>query len=76
MIEYNTPNTNFYQIRPDDDMWWMNDGVRIVPRAAIEIDSRCPNDLALYVRRAISAGHIKPVAYMNEKEYVWATLEK
>ena len=42
MIEYNTPNTNFYQIRPDDDMWWMNDGVRIVPRAAIEIDSRCP----------------------------------
>ena len=66
----------YYQIDSDDPNWFMSDGMRLVPRAAIEISHQCPKDLILHFNTAIASGYIKPVAYMSEKEYVWATLEK
>lgn len=66
----------YYQIDSDNAHWFMTDGVRLIPRASIEISSKCPKDLILHLSTAIASGYIKPVAYMSEKEYVWATLEK
>jgi hypothetical protein len=40
------------------------------------VHPNCPNYMLIYIHKAIANGYIKPVVYMHEKEYVWATLEK
>ena len=75
-VIYDTPEETFHMLDANSDIWFMSDGFKLVPRATIEISPRCPKDLLLYIHKAIAAGYIKPVVYMREKEYVWATLEK
>jgi hypothetical protein len=74
--KYDTPGDKFYQLDATSDMWFMTDGFKLVPRATIEVHPNCPDYMLIYIHKAIANGYIKPVVYMHEKEYVWATLEK
>jgi hypothetical protein len=52
----------------------MIDGVKLVPRAAIEILEQCPSNMRGQIEWAIAKGWIQPVAYVRDDELVWDKL--
>jgi hypothetical protein len=67
-------DTNFREIRQGDDDFYITDGVKIVPRAYIEISDMCPANMSLTIQRAMADGYLKTVACVKEKDYVWEKL--
>jgi len=64
-------------LRPSDpDFTFSPDGIKIVPRAAIEISQRCPSNYANLIAECISHGWIKPIAHMRDTEYTMELLKK
>jgi hypothetical protein len=66
----------FAKLAKGDDNFMMNDGIKVVPRAALEFSENCPTSLILQVQDAIGKGYIKPVAYIKTKELFWEVLEQ
>ena len=54
----------------------MIDGVKIVPRAEIEILKECPMSIRDTVAFAITKGYVQPVANVRDDELVWEKLAK
>lgn len=52
----------------------MIDGVKIVPRAEIEILAQCPASIRDTVAFAIAKGYVQPVANLRDEELVWDKL--
>lgn len=52
----------------------MTDGVKIVPRAEIEILEQCPTHVRDTLSWAIAKGWIQPVANVRDDELVWEKL--
>ena len=52
----------------------MIDGVKIVPRAEIEILAECPMSIRDTVVFAIAKGYVQPVANVRDEELVWEKL--
>lgn len=73
-MNFTTPEKTFKKLKRGEPDFMLNDGIQIVPRAAIEFSELCPTSLILQVQDAISKGWIRPVAYMKENEYVWEKL--
>jgi hypothetical protein len=64
-------------LRPNDpDFTFSPDGIKLVPRAAIEISQRCPNNYASLIAECINHGWLKPVAHMRDTEYTMELLRK
>jgi len=51
------------------------DGIKIVPRACIEVIDRCPTNMVDMLNYAIAKGYIQPVVFMPDEEYMWHDLK-
>jgi hypothetical protein len=60
----------------DPDFTFSPDGLKIVPRAAIEISQRCPENYKNFILECINHGWIRPVAHMRDTEYTMELLRK
>jgi hypothetical protein len=60
----------------DPDFTFSPDGLKIVPRAAIEISQRCPENYKDLILECINHGWIRPVAHMRDTEYTMELLRK
>jgi hypothetical protein len=69
-----SPEKQFKEIRPGDEMFHMIDGIKLVPRASFEIGEGCPEYFKTIIAKAYTEGWLIPVAYMKESEYVWEKL--
>ena len=69
-----TPENRFKEIKRDDEHFRMTDGIRVVPRAAIEISNQCPREYQMILADCIDRGWVKPVAYIKTKELFWEVL--
>jgi hypothetical protein len=70
----NINNNKIYKITSKDPGFVLEDGIIISHRAAIEIDSRCPDNYSTIVQYCIAKGWIKPVAYITEREKIFIGL--
>ena len=73
-MTFHIPENRFREIRPDDPHFAMNDGIKLVPRAAIEVKKNIPYNYQLIITECIDKGWIKPVAYVKTKELFWEVL--
>ena len=62
------------EIRQNDSDFYITDGVKLSPRAYIEISDMCPVNIKLAIQRAMTDGYLKTVACVKEKDYVWEKL--
>ena len=67
-------NVTFKTIKRGDYDFYMTDGIKVVPRAAIEISALCPANMRLMIERALADGYLKPIAYVKDKDYMWEKL--
>lgn len=67
-------DTNLKEIRQGDPDFYVTDGVKLVPRAYIEVSDMCPSNMKLAIQRAMADGYLKTVACVKEKDYVWEKL--
>lgn len=63
-------------IKSTDPEFMMQDGFKITPRAAFEIDNLCPREYKLIIRDCINNGWLKPVAYVKDHEMFWEEFER
>lgn len=76
MNVYKTSPKNYRTICSGDaDFAFCPDGVTLVGRAAIEISDKCPENTKLVICQAINNGHIKLLASIPEREYMWEKLQ-
>ena len=47
----------------------------LIRRAAVEISDRCPEELRIAIIRGFASGHVKLVANIPEREYMWEKLQ-
>jgi hypothetical protein len=64
------------EIRSGDAHFAMTDGIKLVPRASIEVKKNIPYNYQLMIAECIDKGWIKPVAYVKTKELFWEVLEQ
>jgi hypothetical protein len=69
-----TNDTKIRTIRQGDYDFFISDGVKLAPRAYIEVSDICPSNMKLMIHRAMADGYLKAVACVKEKEYVWEKL--
>lgn len=67
--------TRIRAIRPEDDMFQIEDGLVVANRASIEITKNCPARYRTMIVDCINAGYIQPVAHMRDDEYMWESLK-
>lgn len=73
-MTFTTLENPFKRISNNDQQFYMNDGIRQVPRAAIEVQQNIPYNYKLMITECIDKGWIKPVAYVKTKELFWEVL--
>ena len=69
-----TNNTKIRAIRQGDNDFYISDGVKISPRAYIEISDACSPNLKLAIHKAMADGYLKAVACVKEKDFMWEKL--
>jgi len=74
-MTFATNDIKFREIKQGDPDFLMSDGVKLVPRACIEVSDVCPPNIKLAIHRAISDGYLKCVANVKEKDYMWEKLQ-
>ena len=60
----------------DPNFSFSPDGITLMPRAAIEISNRCPENYQSLIAECINHGWLQPVAHMRDEEYTWELLKK
>ena len=73
-MTYTFPDKTFKKIKQGDENFLMTDGVKLVPRACIEVSEDCSPYMKTIIAEASRRGWLKSVAYMKESEYVWEVL--
>ena len=73
-MTFTVQENRFKEIRRDNEHFMMTDGIRLVPRAGLEISKSCPREYQLILADCIDRGWVKPVAYVKTKEIFWETL--
>jgi hypothetical protein len=61
-------------IRQDDPRFDIFDGMTMTSRAGFEISPGCPIEYKMVLQECINNGWLKPVAYMTEREMIFAGL--
>ena len=59
---FNEP-TKIKTIRPGDKDWFIIDGLKMAPRAGLEISNDCPYNHLQILQTCIDRGWVKPIAY-------------
>jgi hypothetical protein len=76
MNVYKTTPRNYCKIRQGDPDWHFKaDEFTLVSRTELEISELCPHSVKQALWRAIGDGHIKLVANIPEREYMWEKLQ-
>ena len=71
---FTTSDYKFIRMVEGDEDFHMTDGIRLVPRAAVEISDECPVNTKYLVMDAIQKGYVKPVAWVKDRELMWEKL--
>lgn len=69
-----TNDTKIKEIKQGDSDFFISDGIRVVPRAYIEVSDICPSNMKLMIHRAMAEGYLKTVACVKDKVYMWEKL--
>ena len=56
------------------DGFFMQDGIRLVPRAEIVVLKECPTNMVDMLNYVIAKGYLQPVANVRDEELVWDKL--
>lgn len=67
-------DTKIKEIRQGDKDFFISDGIKLSPRAYIEVSDVCPSNMKLMIHRAMAEGYLKTVACVKEKDYMWEKL--
>lgn len=59
----------------DPNFSFSPDGIKIVPRASIEISQRCPENYKDLILECVNHGWLQPVAHMRDEELTWELLK-
>ena len=54
--------------------FFMQDGVKLVPRAEIVVLEQCPTNIRDMLQYYIAKGYVQPVANVRDEELVWEKL--
>lgn len=73
-MTFTVQENRFREINRDNEYFYMTDGIKMVPRAGLEISKNCPYNYQLFLSDCIDKGWIKPVAYVKTKELFWEVL--
>jgi hypothetical protein len=73
-MTFTVSENNFKELKRDDALFYMTDGIKMVPRAGIEISTSCPYNYQQIIADCIDRGWVKPVAYIKTKELIWEKL--
>jgi flavoprotein len=74
MTTFTTTGNTFKKIKRGEADFLMTDGIKLVPRATIEISQCCPDNYKSLINECVEHGWLRPVAYMKESEYIWEKL--
>ena len=74
-MTFTTTDKKFVKLTNGDTDFMMTDGIKMVPRATIEISLMCPSNLMIQIQDAMAKGYITPVAYAREESYMWEKLK-
>jgi hypothetical protein len=75
-MTFKTHQSRIRTIKPGDPRFDIVDKFVTVPRAAIEISQRCPDNYRDLLHECIVHGWIKPVAHMHERELIFMGLSQ
>jgi hypothetical protein len=75
-MTFTTSENPFKRLSNKDQHFYMNDGIRQVPRASIEVKQNIPYNYQMMIAECIDKGWLKPVAYVKIKELFWEVLEQ
>lgn len=64
------------EVRQGDPNFMLSDGMIMYPRAMMHITPECPVEVRSTIMRAVNAGHLKCVAYVQGKELTWQEMTK
>jgi hypothetical protein len=73
-MSFTETGIEFIKIVEGEAGFYMTDGIRLVPRAALEISDKCPANTKYLILDAIQNGSVKVVAYVKDREYTWEKL--
>jgi hypothetical protein len=73
---FKTSKHTYKTLKPKDPNFSFSpDGIKIVPRASIEISQRCPKNYKDLIQECVRHGWLLPVAYMRDEELTWELLK-
>ena len=73
-MSFTETGIEFIKMVEGEEDFYMTDGIRLVPRAALEISDKCPSNTKYLILDAIQNGSVKVVAYVKDREYMWEKL--
>lgn len=73
-MTFTEPEKQFKDIRPGDEHFNMTDGIKLVPRASLEIGKGCPEYFKTIIAKAYTEGWLVPIAHVKTKELFWEVL--
>ena len=73
-----TPSTSTYKTysQGDPEFRFSSDGITLVPRAAIQIDNRCPGHWKTIIAEAYEKGWLTVIAHQPVQEHFMEELAK
>ena len=74
MTKFDSYETKFRTLKPNDPNFILEDKFMIAPRAGFEINNRCPTAYKRILQECISAGWIIPVATVYDHELTYQRL--
>ena len=66
----------FKEIKQGEADFLMSDGIKLVPRACLEISEDCSPYMKTVIAEASRRGWLKSIAYVKETDFMWETLTK
>lgn len=73
-MKFTTRKTQIKTIKQEDPRFHIWDEFIVAHRAGFEVDQRCPREYRMIISECIDRGWLKPVAYMTERELIFAGL--
>lgn len=73
-MTYTVEKTTTRRIWRGESGFFMQDGIKLVPRAEIVVLEKCPANIVDLLNYAIAKGYVQPVAHVRDEELVWEKL--
>lgn len=75
MFKVSSNKNKIKQIKPNDPLWLIVDGLYLTPRAGFQINLNCPKNYRMIISECINNGWLQPVAYMRDNEHMWEKIQ-